>query len=72
VFFEQAAELERTEVDVPDTVIDFFETDILTHAGNRDIDPLAVPSYTTVSADVPHFETVRVLERWQFIRHLAR
>jgi len=30
VFFEQATKFEWSEVDVPDTVIDFFETDIFT------------------------------------------
>jgi len=27
VFFEQASELERAEIDVPDAIIDFFEAD---------------------------------------------
>ena len=70
VFFEQATKFEWSKVDVPDTVIDFFETDIFTCAGDGDIDPLAVPSYTAVSADISNLETVGIFERWQLGGHL--
>ncbi len=60
--FDEATELEQSEVDVPDTVIDLFEADILTDAGGGDIDPLAIPSNAAVGADVADFEAVRIFE----------
>ena len=40
VFFKQAAELDRAEVDVPDGVVDGLEADVLASAGCADGDPV--------------------------------
>jgi len=37
VFFEQATELERAKVDVPDTVIDLLESHVLPGADDADV-----------------------------------
>ena len=34
VFLEQASKLERSEVDVPDAIVDFFEADVFTGIGD--------------------------------------
>lgn len=34
---------ERVEVDVPDTIVDFFQAYVLPGADSRDIDPVRVP-----------------------------
>ena len=34
MFFEQASEFERSEIDVPDAIIDFLEADVLTDTGD--------------------------------------
>jgi len=42
--FVQSSESERIEVDIPDTVIDFFQTCILASTDYRLIDPIAFPA----------------------------
>ena len=54
--FKQAAELDGTEVDVPDGVVDGLEADVLASAGCRDGDPGRVPSDAAVRAHEPCLE----------------
>ena len=70
--FKQAAEFERTEVDVPDTVIDFFEANVFARAHDRDVDPVATPSDTAIGADIANFEAIRIFECGESVRHKAR
>src|SRR2546423_8993449 len=72
VALAQATEPERPKVHVPDPVVDLFKTDIFTDANGGHIHPSAVPSNAPISADVPDFEAVRVLQRWQAIWHRSR
>jgi len=44
VSLDQAAELERSEVNVPDSVVDLLEPYVLADAHDRDIDPVAFPA----------------------------
>jgi len=37
--FQQSPELESSEVDVPDAVVDLFQVDLFAHADLADIDP---------------------------------
>lgn len=53
----QAAELEGTEVDVPDTIIDFLKADVFFDADDRDMDPVAAQADAAVDADVAHLES---------------
>jgi hypothetical protein len=48
VFLEQAAEFEGTEIDIPHSVVDLFEADVLSGAGDADVDPVAVPADAAV------------------------
>jgi len=55
VAFQQSAELQLSEVDVPHHVVDLFEPDILADTGDRDIHLLAIPAdrlRRPLSADV--------------------
>ena len=47
----EAAEAERTEVDVPFGVIDLDQADVFAAQGLTDIDPLFVPADPAVIAD---------------------
>jgi hypothetical protein len=70
VSFEEPAEFERAEVDIPDAIVDLLEADIFANAGVRDVDPLVVPPDAPVSTHIAHLEAVGVLERWQLVGHL--
>src|SRR4051794_38507572 len=67
--FKQTAEFDRTEVDVPNGVVDSLEADVVAGAGCRDGDPLRVPSNAPVRAHKSGLEVGRVDERrwrcWQ-------
>ena len=71
VSFEQPAEFEWAEGDIPDAIIDFLETDIFPGAGGGDVDPLTVPPDAPIGTDVAHLEAVGILERWRFVGHGA-
>ena len=58
----QAAELERSEVDVPETVIDFLEANLFAGTGDGDVEPVTAPANAAVGADVADFEAVG---RWR-------
>ena len=62
VFFEQAAELERAKVDVPDTVIDLLEPHVFSGAHDADVDPIMLPADAAVEAHVAHLEVAGVVE----------
>jgi len=44
MFFEPSSQLMRPEVNVPDPISDFFESDLFAGAGDRDVDPAAIPA----------------------------
>jgi hypothetical protein len=62
VTFEQTAEFWRSEIDIPDAVVDLFKADVLANAGRRDVDPLAVLPYAAVGADIAYLEAIGVFE----------
>ena len=49
--FVEAAECERAEVDVPDTIVDFLQANILPGADDGDIDPVRMPADAAIGAD---------------------
>lgn len=61
---KQSAELQWTEVDIPETIIKFFQSNVLSDGGCGDIDPLTLPSNAAIGTDVSDLESVRVFERW--------
>src|SRR5262245_60418507 len=65
----QAAEPQWPEVDVPDSVVDLLQSDVLADTDRRDFDPLAVPANAAVPTDVPDFEAIGILERRYPVRH---
>ena len=69
--FMKSTEFQRTEVDIPDTVVDFFQADVLSDADGGDIDPMVVPANATVGTDIADLEAVRILERWNLFGHGA-
>src|SRR3989442_2613880 len=50
---EQAPELERPVVDIPDPIVDLLQAHVLTNADGRDVYPAAVPSHAALSPDGP-------------------
>lgn len=67
--FEQPSDPECTEVDIPDPVIDFLQSDILADTDDLDVDPMPVPSNAAIGADVAHLEVVGIFERGALVRH---
>ncbi len=65
IFFAETTEFEWTKIQVPNNVVDFLEADILSGAGNADVDPSTVPADTSIVADKASFEMRRVLKRGQ-------
>jgi hypothetical protein len=63
VALEQSAEFERSEVDVPQAIIDLFQADIFTGTGDRDIYPAFTPANAAVGADIAHLKAIRVFKR---------
>jgi hypothetical protein len=51
--FEESSPLQRSEVHGPDTIIDFFASDICAGAGHGDVDPAAIPADAAIGADIP-------------------
>jgi len=47
-------EFERSEVDVPEVVVDFLQSDILLAQNVTDVDPVGVPADAAVETDSAH------------------
>ena len=60
------------EVDVPLSVVDFFQSDVLSDQHAADVDPLLAPPDTSVGADIASLEAVGVLRSQQLAWHLPR
>jgi hypothetical protein len=56
----EPAEGDGPERDLPDIVVDFFETDVLAAQEVADVDPGGVPSDAAVGGDLPDLEVDRV------------
>jgi hypothetical protein len=57
----EIAEEDVGEEDVPQSVVDFLEPNILTLQNLRDIDPPIRPAYAAICGDLPDFEVRRVV-----------
>jgi hypothetical protein len=57
------AELERSEVSVPQPIAGLFEPDVLAGEGVRDADPAFLPADPTGPADEPHFKVAGIVQR---------
>src|SRR2546422_8850011 len=68
---EQAPELERPEVHVPDSVIDLFEPYVFADADGGDVDPSPVPANAAIGAHVAHLEAIGIHQRRQPVGHLS-
>ncbi len=68
---DEASKLERSEVHVPDAVVDFLQTHVFADADGGDVDPPSIPADAAVGADVAHFEPIGVFQRREFLGHLA-
>ena len=69
--FMESTEFQGAEIDVPETIVDFFEADILSDADSGDINPMMVPANAAVGADITNLEAIRILERWNLFGHGA-
>src|SRR2546428_12516259 len=68
---EQAPELERPVVDIPDPIVDLLQAHVLTDADGRDVHPAAVPSDAAIRADVAHVEAIGIFQRGERRWHLS-
>src|SRR5437667_2780007 len=68
----QAAEAQWPKVHIPDPVVDLLEADVFADANRGDVDPATVPPNAPVGADIPHLESIRVLQWRQAIGHRPR
>lgn len=48
----KASQLERSEVDIPDTVVDFLQADIFADTDDGDVDPVAFPANTAIGKNI--------------------
>ena len=60
VALEETTELEWTEVDIPNSVVDLFQGHVVAGTDSGNIDPVLFPTDTAVGADVTHLETIGV------------
>src|SRR6266571_648847 len=72
VALAETAEPQRSEIHAPDPVGDFLQAHVLSDTHGGHVHPPTVPPNAAVSADVPDFEAIGVLERRQPVRHRAR
>ena len=70
--FVHAPQLEGPKVYVPESVADFFETDVLARQRVRDAHPSLLPADAAIAADEPDFKVPGVFERGQAPWPLAR
>jgi len=61
--FHEPAEPDRTEVHVPEVIVNRFEADVLLHEQVADADPAFVPADAAVATDVPYLEVAGIRER---------
>ena len=47
---QETAQLEGSEVDIPNTVVDLFQAHVVAGTDGRDIDPVVFPTDTAVRA----------------------
>jgi hypothetical protein len=66
--FAETTEFQRTEIHVPEAVVDLFQADVLCSAGDVDVDPSTVPADATVVTDVASLKMGGVFERRQLER----
>ena len=64
----EAAEPDGPEVDVPEVIVDFLEADELGGQDVADVDPVRVPSDTSVPADPSDLEVSGVFDRGDVFR----
>jgi hypothetical protein len=48
----RAAHLERSEIDIPDAAIDFFQAHVVAGSDGRDINPVVFPTDAAVGDEV--------------------
>ena len=63
LFFAETTEFQWPKIHVPNSVVDFLETDILTGASNADVDPGTVPADATIVTDITSFKMGGILQR---------
>ena len=69
---DEPTELERSEVHVPDSVVDFLQPHVFADADGGDVDPSSIPANAAVGTDVANFKAVGIYQRREFVGHLAR
>jgi hypothetical protein len=69
---KQPTACEGPEGDVPPTLVNRLEPDVLAGTADGDVHPLVIPLYAPVGTDVADFETVGVLKWRQCVRPLTQ
>src|SRR5438128_9018441 len=68
----QASQLDDAEVDVPDSVVDFVQSNVLAGTAAADIDPGMLPADPAVAANQALLVVGRILQRREFGWHGPR
>ena len=63
VSFVKAAQAERAEVHVPQSIVDLVQADVFAREDVAHVDPCVMPANAAVVADAPHFVVGGILER---------
>ena len=63
--FVESTQAQGAEVDVPLTVVDLDQAEVLLVQGLAHVDPLLVPANPAVAAHSPHFAVAGILQRGQ-------
>src|SRR5674476_701714 len=57
----EAAQQQRTKMEIPDPVVDLLEPDVLVDQRMADVEPALLPADSAVSTDAPDLEVAGVL-----------
>lgn len=59
----QAAKFQRSKVNIPNAVVDFFQAHVFAGAADADVHSFMIPADAAVGADIADLEAVGIFER---------
>jgi hypothetical protein len=72
VALQETAEFEGSKVDVPDSIIDFLQTNVITGTNGGNIDSVVLPADTAIGADIAHFKAIRIFQGRYVVGHRSQ
>lgn len=68
----ETADFQRAIIHLPDSIIDFFKTNIFPGTDSRNLNPVGAPANPAAGIDVSNLKTIGIDERKDLPRHRAR